>query len=139
MKKLVFAALSLTAALVFAGCAPGQTPAGASATAAEQTQAVRSISPEEARELIGKPGVVLLDVRTQEEYDEGHIESAALLPYDAITAGSAALPAGKDTTIIVYCRSGRRSAIAAQALADLGYTRIYDLGGIQSWPYEITG
>jgi len=80
--------------------------------------------------------VVLLDARTQEEYDEGHIESATLLPYDAIAADSAALPADKDATIIVYCRSGRRSAIAARMLADLGYTRIYDLGGIQSSPYK---
>ena len=136
MRKLTFAALSLAAALALAGCAPGQNPAGASPAAGAQTQAIRSISPEEARELIGKPGVVLLDVRTQEEYDEGHIEGAALLPYDAIAADSAALPADKDAAIIVYCRTGRRSALAAQTLSDLGYTKIYDLGGIQSWPYK---
>lgn len=133
MRKLTFAALSLAAALALAGCAPSQNPAAAGQT---QTAAFRSITPEEAHELIGKADVVLLDVRTQEEYDEGHIEGAALLPHDAITADSAALPADKDATLIVYCRTGRRSAIAAQTLSDLGYTKIYDLGGIQSWPYE---
>jgi len=132
MRKMTIAALSLAAALVLAGCAPAQNPA-----ATAQAQAVQSISPEEARGLIGKPGVVLLDVRTQEEYDEGHIEGAALLPYDAIAADSAVLPADRNAAIIVYCRSGRRSAIAAQTLSDLGYTRLYDLGGIQSWPYDI--
>jgi phage shock protein E len=137
MKKLTIAALSLAAALAFAGCAPGHDSEGASPTAAAETQAFRSISPEEARELIGKENVVLLDVRTQEEYDEGHIEGAELLPYDAITAESAGLPADKDAALIIYCRSGRRSAIAAQTLSELGYTRVYDLGGIQDWPYEI--
>jgi rhodanese-related sulfurtransferase len=80
--------------------------------------------------------VTLLDVRTQEEYDEGHIEGAILLPYDTITASSIGLPADKASAVIVYCRSGRRSAIAAETLLSLGFTNVYDLGGIQSWPYE---
>jgi len=142
MKKLTITALSLAAALIFTGCTPGSGDAGgagAAPTAAAQTQGISRISPEEARDLIGNENVVLLDVRTQEEYDEGHIEGAALLPYDAIADYSAALPEDKNAVIIVYCRSGRRSAIAAQTLAEMGYTRIYDLGGIQSWPYEVIG
>lgn len=79
---------------------------------------------------------VLLDVRTQEEYEQAHIAGALLLPYDEIAAGAEALLPDKDALILVYCRSGRRSAIAAQALSDLGYTQVYDFGGIVDWPYE---
>ncbi len=72
----------------------------------------------------------MLDVRTQEEYDAGHIDGARLLPYDAITAESPGLPTDKNAVVIVYCRSGSRSGAAASTLSDLGYTRIYNLGGL---------
>jgi len=135
MKKfMIYSAMVLAALLAFAGCAPN-TSSGTSASA-EASSAVQMISAEDAKALIGTEGVTLLDVRTQEEYDEAHIDGAVLLPYDAITADSAGLPADKDSAVIVYCRSGRRSAIAASTLISLGYTRVYDLGGIQSWPYE---
>lgn len=94
---------------------------------------------EQAKELLSaEEGIVLLDVRTADEFSDGHIPNAVLLPYDAITASSAAkvIPS-KKSKIIVYCRSGRRSAIAAQTLHDLGYESVADLGGITSWPYEI--
>ena len=146
---LIYTSLALTAALALTGCAPDssapvrtavQTTAAAeqtvSAPATEDAAASRLITPDEARELIGQPNVTLLDVRAKYEFDESHIDGALLLPYDAITAESPELPENKDDTIIVYCRSGRRSAIAADALASLGYTRIFDLGGIQDWPYE---
>jgi phage shock protein E len=95
------------------------------------------ISPAKAKELLAsEKTAVLLDVRTAEEFSGGDIASAILLPYDAITASSAAaaIP-GKQTAVIVYCRSGRRSAIAADTLRGLGYARVWDLGGIGSWPY----
>jgi phage shock protein E len=99
---------------------------------------VTPISPKAARELLdsGKD-LVLLDVRTLEEYLEGRIAGSVLLPYDQITAASAAKAVGPDKgrTIIVYCRSGRRSAAAASTLASLGYKKVLDLGGLQSWPY----
>jgi phage shock protein E len=79
---------------------------------------------------------VLLDVRTLEEYAEAHIAGAKLLPYDAIDAAQArAAILDKDAVVIVYCRSGRRSAIAAEALLALGYSKVYDLGPISAWPY----
>ncbi len=82
--------------------------------------------------------VVVLDVRTQAEYSEGHIPGALCLPNETIGgAAPAALP-DKDAEILVYCRSGRRSAEAARKLTELGYTRVFDFGGIQSWPYETT-
>lgn len=93
------------------------------------------ISPERARELLSA-GAIALDVRTADEYADGHLPSAVLLPYDEITAETAAraLPS-LDAPAVVYCRSGRRSAVAAASLRRLGYTRVYDLGGIHRWPY----
>lgn len=87
--------------------------------------------------LDNKSDLVLLDVRTLEEYKEAHIGGALLLPYDQITASSAAKTLGldKNKTVIVYCRSGRRNEIAAKTLASLGYKKIYDLGAISAWPY----
>jgi len=85
--------------------------------------------------LAATPGVLLLDVRTAEEFAAGHIPGSQLLPYDEIIARVEELPADRQTPIIVYCRSGRRSAIAAETLAGLGFGEIYDLGGIQDWPF----
>jgi phage shock protein E len=120
--------------------APAETPTASAAAMATQdaaaiAKAIKPVSPEDARKLIGQKGVVLLDVRDQYEYDGGHIAGAVLLPYDAIAEGAPGLPEDKGSTIIVYCRSGRRSAIAAETLAKLGYTHILDLGSIQAWPY----
>lgn len=99
----------------------------------------QTIDAAEAQRMMLEPGALVhvLDVRTQQEFDEAHIEGALLLPYDLITQESAeeVLPA-KDETVLVYCRSGRRSAVAAEALANLGYTAVYDFGGINDWPYE---
>ena len=81
--------------------------------------------------------IVLLDVRTQEEFEEGHIPGAICLPNEDISA-DLPLPFGKDTEILVYCRSGRRSAEAAEKLAGMGYANVADFGGIIDWPYETT-
>ena len=96
------------------------------------------ISAAEAKAVLdGSAPYVLLDVRTQEEFDERHIPGALLLPYTEIRERAAALlPADKDALILVYCRSGRRSAIAASELILRGYTNVHDLGGINEWPYE---
>ena len=81
--------------------------------------------------------VIILDVREQDEYDSGHIPSAVLLPVGTIDEDTAAevIPE-KDTTVLVYCRSGNRSKTASSTLAELGYTNIYEFGGIKTWPYE---
>ena len=70
-----------------------------------------------------KDGAVLLDVRTQEEWDEGHIKGARLVPWQNLVATSPGLPADKNTPIVTYCRSGSRSQLAVQKLRGLGYTR----------------
>ena len=131
MKKILivlFAALCL-----LGGCGGGEP-------LQEETAEVtfRQISQEEAKTIMStNREAVILDVRTQEEYDSGHIKGAVLLPVDAITEESAreVIPT-KETQVLVYCRSGNRSVTASKALAQLGYTEVYEFGGINTWPYE---
>ena len=81
--------------------------------------------------------VIILDVREQDEYDIGHIPSAVLLPVGNIDEDTAAkVIHEKDSTVLVYYRSGNRSKMASSTLAELGYTNIYEFGGINTWPYE---
>jgi len=77
-----------------------------------------------------QPGTVWIDARTAEEFAEGHLQGAVLIPYDTIKSGISALGLEKDQPINVYCRSGRRSGIAAQELQKLGYTRVTNVGGL---------
>ena len=98
----------------------------------------RTVPAQEAAPLLEAEGTIVLDVRTQEEYDGGHIPGAVCLPVESIgTQPPASLP-DPDAEILVYCRSGRRSAQAAGKLAKLGYTNVSDFGGILNWPYETT-
>lgn len=101
------------------------------------TPKYEQISAEKAKQLMTtETDYVILDARTQEEFDEGHIEGARLIPeYEVSTRAEKELP-DKEQLILVYCRSGRRSKIAAQALVDLGYTNVKEFGGIIDWPYE---
>lgn len=95
------------------------------------------ITVEEAKEIIEAGNVILVDVRTQEEYSEKHIDGAILIPNETITDNQPAELPDKDADILVYCRSGKRSSEAAKKLADMGYTNVYNmLGGINEWPYE---
>lgn len=98
----------------------------------------QQVDAETAKELMDtEDDYVILDARTQAEYDEGHIPGAILIPHDTVaTAAEDALP-DKDQLILVYCRSGNRSKQASQALVDLGYTNVVEFGGINSWPYEV--
>ena len=97
-----------------------------------------NITAEEAKQIMdSEEGYIILDVRTQEEYDEGHIPSATQIPHEEIEEKAEDVLTDKDQLILVYCRSGRRSKIAAEALAELGYTNIKDFGGIIDWPYEV--
>jgi len=79
----------------------------------------------------------ILDVREQDEFDTGHIPGAILLPYTEIETKAETILPDKEKLILVYCRSGRRSKIAAESLVNLGYTNIKEFGGIIDWPYEI--
>ena len=96
------------------------------------------ISGEEAKALMdSESGYIIIDARTQEEYDEGHIPGAILIPeYEIADRAENELP-DKNQLILVYCRSGRRSKIAAEELVKLGYTNVKEFGGIIDWEYEI--
>ena len=130
MKKMLL--LVLAAVLAISAVCFAQSPANA--------EGYQKITPQQARARMAEPGVIVLDVRMQQEYDAGHIANAVLLPLPLIEAGDAAVAKAlpdKDAEILVYCRSGRRSAIAANALINMGYTNVLDFGGINDWPYEV--
>ena len=112
------------------------TGCGGTASNASSESDYQQISQEEAKEMMDTQDVIILDVREQDEYDSGHIPGAVLLPVGTIDEETAAevIPE-KDSTVLVYCRSGNRSKTASSALAGLGYTNIYEFGGINTWPY----
>ena len=123
MKRMTPLLLSI---LLLAGCG-GNTADGA----------YQQITQEDAKEMMDTQEVIILDVREQAEYDSGHIPGAVLLPVGTIDETTAAevIPE-KDSTVLVYCRSGNRSKTASSTLAELGYTNIYEFGGINTWPYD---
>jgi rhodanese-related sulfurtransferase len=102
-----------------------------------QVNGYKQISQEEAREMMGKDdGHVIVDVRRQDEYDAGHIPGAILIPNEDINSTRPEKLTDLDQIILVYCRSGRRSKEASQKLAQMGYTKIYEFGGINTWTGE---
>ncbi len=96
------------------------------------------ITPEEAKKIMDSGEEhIILDTREEDEYDEGHIEGAILIPYTEIENKAEEMLPDKDKLILVYCRSGRRSKIAAENLVKLGYTNVKEFGGIIDWKYEV--
>ena len=107
-------------------------------TSCSDDTAYKQISPSEAKEIMdSNENVIILDVRELYEYEEGHIKGAVLIPYTEIENRAATELPDKESVILVYCRSGRRSKIAAQTLADLGYKNVMEFGGINDWEYGI--
>ena len=96
------------------------------------------ISPQQAKEIMDtEQEYIIIDARNEEEFAEGHIENAILIPeYEIKDRAEKELP-DKDALILVYCRSGRRSKIASEELVKLGYTNVKEFGGIIDWPYEV--
>ena len=123
MKKII---PFLMALLLLAGCG-----------AQSEESTYRQVNAEEADSMMEEEsGYIILDVRTAQEYSEKHIPGAINIPNETIgTEDIPELP-DKEQLILVYCRSGNRSKTAASALAELGYTGIYEFGGINTWPYE---
>ena len=126
MKTVIITLGLLAAAAIIGGCT----------IARKETTEIKKISAEEAREMMQDQQVTVVDVRTQNEYDEGHIPNAVLIPNETIRTEPSLLP-DKQAVILVYCRSGNRSHQAAVKLVKLGYENVYDFGGINSWPYEV--
>ena len=132
MKRLLL--FALTALLLLSGCGTkGQIMDGGG-----MLNTYRQISQDEAKEMmLRNDGHVILDVRRQDEYDAGHIPGAILIPNESIdTTPPKELP-DFNQIILIYCRSGNRSKQAAQKLFDMGYTNIYEFGGINTWTGEI--
>lgn len=98
----------------------------------------QTIGPAEAKEMMDSmDDVLILDVRTLSEFNEAHIPGAVLSDVSTINTEAPNVIPEMDTTVLVYCRSGNRSATASAILADMGYTNVYDFGGIIDWPYDI--
>lgn len=98
----------------------------------------KNIKPAEAKELLNsEKSAVLLDVRTQQEYNEGHIPNSLLIPLDGLKESVESKIPDKEAKTLIYCRSGSRSKQAADILISKGYKNVYNLGGIIDWPYEI--
>ena len=125
-KRFLIALLTFTLPFGCVGCSDG-----GSAT-------YEQISGAEAKALMDREsGYVIIDARTQEEYNQGHIPRAIMIPeYEIADRAEKELP-DKDQLILVYCRSGRRSKIAAEVLVKLGYTNVKEFGGIIDWEYEV--
>ena len=127
MKKLIFLFLAV---LLLTAC--GQEKES------DQEAVYVNITAAEAKRIMDiEEGYAILDVRTQEEYDQGHIPGAILIPNTEIEAKAEKVLSDKDQLILVYCRSGRRSKLASEILVELGYTNIKEFGGIIDWPFEV--
>ena len=134
MKKHVISALCVLLVIVCVFCGCNRTEV--SAPEEENKLTYEQITPSEAKKIMDTEGdYVILDVRTEEEYDEGHIEGAVLIPDFEITSKAEGILTDKNQLILVYCRSGRRSKLAAEALVSLGYTNVKEFGGIIDWEY----
>lgn len=127
----------------FGGCkakeeAPLSTEAPTTKTTEMINMTYEQISQDEAKRIMDtESDYIIIDARTQEEFDEGHIENAILIPEYEIQEKAPELIPDKNALILVYCRSGRRSKIASEALVQLGYTNVKEFGGIIDWEYEI--
>ncbi len=133
MKKIYSAILaSIVIVAIISGCLSGTSPS-------EKSRHV-DVSVQQGKEMIDNGEVFILDVRTQEEYDEGHIMGATLIPLDELDRRLKELP--QDKKILVYCRTGQRSLTASEKLENSGFTQIYNMkGGITEWKnagYEVT-
>lgn len=104
----------------------------------ESDKAPYRISADEAAKMVKENNeTIIVDVRTIEEYQQGHIKNAKLLPLSEIEDKASEVLPNKNKLILIYCRSGRRSAVAADILVNSGYENVYDFGGINNWKGEI--
>ena len=127
MKKLLSILLAM---LVLTAC--GQNKEN------KQEAVYMNITAQEAKKIMDtEQDYIILDTRTQEEYDEGHIPGAIVISHEEIKEKAESVLKDKNQLILVYCRSGRRSKLASEDLVELGYTNIKEFGGIIDWPYEI--
>ena len=133
MNRYIVAGLLIAAVLAFAVYVRSGK---GSAAEKEADGAYHKITAEEAKEMMDTGNVTVVDVRRAEEYEQAHIPGAILVPNESIGKEQPEALPDKDATILVHCRTGVRSKQAANKLVKMGYTKIYDFGGIVDWPYE---
>lgn len=137
MKRLFLFFIVIYISIFLGGCSERGTIEGQSQPEEEVT-VVMKIKPEDAKKMLESENPpALLDVREPDEFASGHIPNAVDVPLGDVVNGVIRLGIPKDQPIMVYCRTGRRSSEAASKLQGAGYQKIYDLGGITDWPYEI--
>lgn len=130
-QRIAVILLIVVAISILAGCSSENQPS-------DSNDSYTKITAEEAKIMIDQENdLIILDVRTPEEFDAGHIPGAVNISSTEITATVEGVITDKSDTILVYCRSGSRSAGASQELSNLGYTNVYDFGGIINWNYEV--
>lgn len=105
-------------------------------TKEESASSYNKITVDKAKEMMEKEDVIIIDVRTEDEYNTSHIKNAVLIPNETIGNEKLKEVSNLNQKIIVYCRSGARSKKAAMKLINIGYKNVYDMGGIMNWPYE---
>ena len=137
MKRLFLFFIVIYISIFLGGCSERGTIEGQSQPEEEVT-VVMKIKPEDAKKMLESENPpALIDVREPDEFASGHIPNAVDVPLGDVVNGIIRLGIPKDQPIMVYCRTGRRSSEAASKLQGAGYQKIYDLGGITDWPYEI--
>ena len=129
-KKIITLILTtLVFLLIFSGCGQAKN---------NKENTYMQITAKEAKALMNiETNYVILDVRTEEEFIEAHIDGVILIPDYEISSKAESILTDKEQLILVYCRSGRRSKSAANELSTLGYTNVKEFGGIIDWPYEV--
>ncbi len=137
MKRLFLFFIVIYISIFLGGCSERGTIEGQSQPEEEVT-VVMKIKPEDAKKMLESENPpALIDVREPDEFASGHIPNAVDVPLGDVVNGVIRLGIPKDQPVMVYCRTGRRSSEAASKLQGAGYQKIYDLGGITDWPYEI--
>ena len=134
MKKII--AITIIIILCLTGCS-GNVSNTSATMSQEQLLQYKQISQEEAKEMMNREdGHIIVDVRRRDEYDEGHLPDAILIPNESIEKSRPKELPDLDQIILVYCRSGRRSKEASEKLAAMGYKNVYEFGGIITWTGE---
>lgn len=146
MKAKLFLAVATIVAIaaiaIMAGCSTESSASGSAAGMASagsaDSVAYRQISQEDAQRMMESgSSYIIVDVRTQDEFNTGHIPGAICIPNESINKTQPVELPDLDQLIMVYCRSGNRSKQAAQKLANMGYTNVVEFGGISTWPGEV--
>jgi rhodanese-related sulfurtransferase len=141
-KFFIVVILVIVIAVVFTGCKKKDTspiPSTETISPTTQNSSYEQITPAQAKDIMdNNTDYIILDVRTTEEFNEGHIKDAILIPDYEISEKAEHILTDKEQLILVYCRSGRRSKLAAEELVKLGYTNVKEFGGIIDWEYGTT-